>query len=99
MAGSAVDASLSWIETAVDRGCPDSTLRSNTRQALVTILREVRDVAGPDAASDVAQHIANRAEHGRTPSATQARKIAREELRDRGHEISMASPLARTSNG
>jgi len=96
---SAVDSGLNWIENAIADGCPDYVLQSQTRDVLLTVLQATRDEGGPDAAGAVAQRLVERAEHGRPPSATQARKIAREELRDRGHDISMTSPLARSSHG
>lgn len=95
---SAVEAGLSWLETAVDSGCTNWTFQDRTRDAVRRVLRHTRDEAGPDAAQTVAERLAERARAGRPPSATQARVIAREVVRNRGHEISMASPLARSNN-
>jgi hypothetical protein len=94
-----VDAGLSWITSAVDAGCPDWTLQTEARQTLAEVLRHTHEVAGPDAAQAVAKRLAARARAGRPPSATQARAIAREEVRDRGHELTMASPLCRPTTG
>jgi hypothetical protein len=94
-----VDAGLSWIATAVEDGCPDWRLKDNARATLAEVLRHTREVAGPDAAQTVAERLATRARAGRPPSATQARAIARQEVRDRGHELTMASPLCRTNEG
>jgi hypothetical protein len=94
----AVDAGLSWIDDAVASGCPDWAFQSESRQTLADVLRHTREAAGADAAQAVAERLATRARAGRPPSATQARAIAREEVLDRGHELSMASPLARSGN-
>jgi hypothetical protein len=88
---------LAWIADATERGCPDYTLQPQTERALRDVLTATRREAGPDAVRDVARRLAARAERGRPPSATQARAIAREEVRDRGVELTMASPLARSS--
>lgn len=94
----AVDAGLSWIDSAVDDGCPDWEYQDNARNAISDVLRHTREAAGPDAVQEVAERLTTRARNGRPPSATQARVIAREVVRNHGVELTMASPLARSNN-
>jgi hypothetical protein len=95
----AVDTALEWIDTAVAHGCPRWEYQEPTRETVADVLRHTREAAGPDAVQAVAERLVTRAKANRPPSATQARAIAREEVRDRGVEITMASPLARSCNG
>jgi len=53
----AVDAGLSWIDSAVDDGCPDWEWQDNARNAISDVLRHTREAAGPDATQEVAERL------------------------------------------